>query len=143
MGGVRLQGGQEAAGPVLGIKLEVAVLSVHPAPDVPHRDPLGGDLQDDPRPIDPHPQPIRVALSSAPALEPDGACITLRDGERLLDTSPEGDAWLASEEAYRDENRERLKATLAEQGDATWKLARLETEWLEVAEALERTDERG
>ncbi|UJR85610.1 hypothetical protein [Sandaracinus amylolyticus] len=62
---------------------------------------LGGDLRDDPRPIDPDPQPIRVSLASAPALEPDGACVTLRDGETLLDTSPEGDAWLASDEGLR------------------------------------------
>jgi len=66
-----------------------------------------------------------------------------REMESVRAIRAASDAWLASEEAYRDENRERLKATLAEQGDATWKLARLETEWLEIAEALERADERG
>jgi ATP-binding cassette subfamily F protein 3 len=50
------------------------------------------------------------------------------------------DAWLASEDAYADENREKLKTTVAEQGDAAWRLARLESEWLEVAEALQRID---
>ena len=48
------------------------------------------------------------------------------------------DAWLASSEAYADDVRETLKKTLARQGELTWQLARLEAEWLDVAEALER-----
>jgi ATP-binding cassette subfamily F protein 3 len=48
------------------------------------------------------------------------------------------DDWLAAPEAYSDENRQALKARLARQGDVTWQLARLEAEWLEVAEALEK-----
>ena len=34
----------------------------------------------------------------------------------------------------------RLVASLARQGELTWVLARLEAEWLEVAEALERAE---
>jgi ATP-binding cassette subfamily F protein 3 len=48
------------------------------------------------------------------------------------------DAWLASSDAYTDDARETLKKTLARQGELTWQLARLEAEWLDVAEALER-----
>ena len=48
------------------------------------------------------------------------------------------DAWLASSEAYIEENKERLKASLARQGDLAWQLARVEAEWLELHEALER-----
>jgi ATP-binding cassette subfamily F protein 3 len=64
-----------------------------------------------------------------------------REIEALQQGKATADAWLATPDAYADENREKLKATVAEQGDATWKLARLESEWLEVAEALERLDE--
>ena len=49
------------------------------------------------------------------------------------------DAWLATTAAYADESREILKTNLARQGEVTWQLARLEAEWLELAEALERT----
>ncbi|MEO8752834.1 MAG: ATP-binding cassette domain-containing protein [Casimicrobiaceae bacterium] len=48
------------------------------------------------------------------------------------------DAWLASPAAYAEEEREALKAKVARQGELTWQLAKLETKWLEVAEALER-----
>jgi ATP-binding cassette subfamily F protein 3 len=48
------------------------------------------------------------------------------------------EAWLASADAYADDARETLKTALARQGELTWRLARLEAEWLEVAEALER-----
>jgi ATP-binding cassette subfamily F protein 3 len=48
------------------------------------------------------------------------------------------DAWLASEAAYADEARDALKERIARQGELTWQLARLETEWLDNAEALER-----
>jgi ATP-binding cassette, subfamily F, member 3 len=45
--------------------------------------------------------------------------------------------WLASADAYAEPMKEELKARLARQGDLTWQLARLETEWLELSEALE------
>ena len=49
------------------------------------------------------------------------------------------DAWLASEAAYaEDAQRDMLKERIARQGEVTWQLARLESEWLENAEALER-----
>ena len=60
--------------------------------------------------------------------------------DSLLARKREVDDWLASEDAYSDANRERMKAALAEQGDFTWQLARLETEWLEVADALQAMD---
>ena len=50
------------------------------------------------------------------------------------------DAWLATSDAYADDAKERLVASLARQGELTWVLARLEAEWLEVAEALERAE---
>jgi ATP-binding cassette subfamily F protein 3 len=48
------------------------------------------------------------------------------------------DAWLAAPDAYAEENRDALKERLARQGELTWQLARLETEWLEVSDALEK-----
>jgi ATP-binding cassette subfamily F protein 3 len=48
------------------------------------------------------------------------------------------EAWLASPEAYDDANREQLKSGVARQGDLVWQLARLEAEWLEVTEALDK-----
>ena len=48
------------------------------------------------------------------------------------------DAWLAAPLAYTEENRDALKEKLARQGELTWQLARLESEWLEVSEALEK-----
>ena len=50
------------------------------------------------------------------------------------------DAWLASPAAYAEAAREDLKAKVARQGELTWQLARLETQWLEVAEELQRLD---
>ena len=52
------------------------------------------------------------------------------------------DAWLASEAAYAEDARDTLKARIARQGEITWQLARLETEWLENAEALENVRRR-
>ena len=49
------------------------------------------------------------------------------------------DAWLASTEAYSEEAKPRLLASLERQGELVWTLARLEAEWLEVAEALDAT----
>jgi ATP-binding cassette subfamily F protein 3 len=48
------------------------------------------------------------------------------------------DAWLVTSDAYAEDARETLKTNLARQGELTWELARLEAEWLELAEALER-----
>jgi ATP-binding cassette subfamily F protein 3 len=63
-----------------------------------------------------------------------------REMEALQSAKVAADAWLASEAAYADDSRDRLKATLAETGDLGWRLARLESEWLDVAEALQRID---
>ena len=62
------------------------------------------------------------------------------DMETLLARKREIDTWLASDDAYVDANREQLKATIAEQGDVGWRLARLEAAWLEVADALQAMD---
>ena len=48
------------------------------------------------------------------------------------------DAWLATPDAYAENQRDDLKANVARQGELQWQLARLETEWLELAEALEK-----
>ena len=50
------------------------------------------------------------------------------------------EAWLASSEAYTEANKDELKAKLAQQGDFAWRLARLEADWLELTEALEKLD---
>jgi len=50
------------------------------------------------------------------------------------------DAWLATGDAYSDAAREALKEKIARQGELQWHLARLEAEWLELAEALERIE---
>jgi ATP-binding cassette subfamily F protein 3 len=46
--------------------------------------------------------------------------------------------WLASPAAYADDERDALRERLARQGELMWQLARLEAEWLEVSEALEK-----
>jgi ATP-binding cassette subfamily F protein 3 len=46
--------------------------------------------------------------------------------------------WLASPSAYAEEQKETLKERIAQQGDLAWQLARLETQWLEISEALEK-----
>jgi ATP-binding cassette subfamily F protein 3 len=57
----------------------------------------------------------------------------------LLSTEKSGlDDWLASSEAYIEDNKERLIASLARRGDLDWQLARDEAEWLELHEAIER-----
>jgi ATP-binding cassette subfamily F protein 3 len=50
------------------------------------------------------------------------------------------DEWLATRDAYVDEAKERLVAAIERQGELTWTLARLESEWLELAEALDKLD---
>ena len=47
------------------------------------------------------------------------------------------EAWLGGAEAYADEHREALKAKVTRQGEVMWQLARLETEWLQLAETME------
>jgi ATP-binding cassette subfamily F protein 3 len=46
--------------------------------------------------------------------------------------------WLASPAAYAETERDTLKERIAQQGDLAWRLARLEAEWLEISEALEK-----
>jgi ATP-binding cassette subfamily F protein 3 len=48
------------------------------------------------------------------------------------------EAWLASPEAYDEAGKETLKSRVTRQGDLAWQLARLEAEWLDVSEALEK-----
>ncbi len=48
------------------------------------------------------------------------------------------DAWLASDAAYTAEAKDALKEKIARQGELAWQLARLESEWLDNAEALEK-----
>ncbi len=50
------------------------------------------------------------------------------------------DDWLAQQDSYTEANRATLSERIARQGDVTWQLARLETEWLEIAEAMDRLD---
>ncbi|HET9670368.1 MAG TPA: ATP-binding cassette domain-containing protein, partial [Casimicrobiaceae bacterium] len=65
-----------------------------------------------------------------------------QDLARLGDEKTALDAWLATSDAYADDAKERLVASLARQGELTWVLARLEAEWLEIAEKLERIERR-
>jgi ATP-binding cassette subfamily F protein 3 len=55
--------------------------------------------------------------------------------------------WLASPDAYADADadaaRDALKERLVRQGDLNWQLARLEAEWLEISEAIEKLDAAG
>ena len=60
------------------------------------------------------------------------------DLERLGAEKADLEAWLATSDAYTPEAKERLTAALARQGELTWTLARIESEWLDIAEALER-----
>ncbi len=46
--------------------------------------------------------------------------------------------WLASPAAYATAEKDTLKERIAQQGDLSWRLARLEAEWLEISEALEK-----
>ena len=48
------------------------------------------------------------------------------------------EAWLASSDAYTEANKDELKTRLARQGDLAWRQARLEGEWLELTDALEK-----
>jgi len=46
--------------------------------------------------------------------------------------------WLASADAYIETAKDRLRENLARQGDLNWRLARLEAQWFEISEALEK-----
>ncbi|MBS0326497.1 MAG: ATP-binding cassette domain-containing protein [Proteobacteria bacterium] len=59
-----------------------------------------------------------------------------REMEALEGEKRELERWLASPAAYADDEKARLVAALERQGELTFSLARLETEWLELAEAL-------
>jgi len=48
--------------------------------------------------------------------------------------------WLASPDAYADTRKDELKERLARQADLRWQLARLETEWLEISQILEKPE---
>jgi ATP-binding cassette subfamily F protein 3 len=48
------------------------------------------------------------------------------------------EAWLVSEDAYAETNKERLLIVLERQGDLSWQLARAESTWLELQGELER-----
>jgi ATP-binding cassette, subfamily F, member 3 len=78
----------------------------------------------------------RLADTRKPLLarqsELEAGMATLADEKKALD------AWLATEIAYAPESRVELQAALLRQGELTWMLARLESDWLEVAEALDR-----
>ncbi|HWD15266.1 MAG TPA: ABC transporter ATP-binding protein, partial [Casimicrobiaceae bacterium] len=63
-----------------------------------------------------------------------------QDLTRLGDEKASLDAWLATSDAYVGDAKERLVASLARQGELTWVLARLEAEWLEIAEKLEHVE---
>jgi ATP-binding cassette, subfamily F, member 3 len=60
-----------------------------------------------------------------------------REIEQLDAERMEIEAWLASTAAYAEESRDALNEKLARQGELVWRLARLETEWLEVSDALQ------
>jgi len=61
------------------------------------------------------------------------------DLERLGAEKQVLDDWLSTPEAYAEDAKERLVTSLERQGELTWTLARLEAEWLEIAEALDAT----
>ena len=61
-----------------------------------------------------------------------------QDIERLTGERATLDEWLATGEAYAEDAKERLVAAIARQGELTWMLARLESEWLEIAESLDK-----
>jgi ATP-binding cassette subfamily F protein 3 len=48
------------------------------------------------------------------------------------------DLWLATPDAYADPNKEQLRQAVERHGDVVWQLARVEAQWLELHEALER-----
>jgi ATP-binding cassette subfamily F protein 3 len=65
-----------------------------------------------------------------------------QDLERLTAEKAALDAWLATSEAYAEDSKERLVTAIARQGELTWTLARVESEWLELAQALDTVADR-
>jgi ATP-binding cassette, subfamily F, member 3 len=61
-----------------------------------------------------------------------------KDLERLAAEKQALDEWLALPDAYADEAKERLVASIERQGELVWTLARLEAEWLDIVGELER-----
>ena len=61
-----------------------------------------------------------------------------RELDALTTEKRELDACLAAPDAYLEDSKERLKQALARHGDLGWQLARIEAQWLELHEALER-----
>ena len=66
-----------------------------------------------------------------------------QDLESLTAEKASLDAWLATSAAYAEDMKDRLVASIARQGELTWTLAQVESEWLEIAEALERVGKIG
>lgn len=64
----------------------------------------------------------------------EGEMRALEDEKAALDT------WLATPEAYAADARERLQQAVERSGAITWELARRESAWLELAEALDLID---
>ena len=58
--------------------------------------------------------------------------------EALGKQKQEIDAWLATEDAYAADAKDALKERIARQGEIAWQLARFESEWIELAEKLEK-----
>jgi ATP-binding cassette, subfamily F, member 3 len=58
--------------------------------------------------------------------------------ERLEAEKRELDAWLASADAYEESNKEPLIEALERKGDLAWRLARAESQWLELQGKLEQ-----
>jgi ATP-binding cassette subfamily F protein 3 len=61
-----------------------------------------------------------------------------KDLERLTAEKQALDDWLSTSDAYADDMKDRLVVSIARQGELTWTLARLESEWLELAHALDQ-----
>ena len=66
-----------------------------------------------------------------------------REMEALATEKTALEAWLASADAYTDASRDELKSKLARQGDLAWQLGRLDAEWLELGDALEKLVKAG
>jgi ATP-binding cassette, subfamily F, member 3 len=63
-----------------------------------------------------------------------------RELEALAAEKTALEAWLASADAYTDTNKDELKTRLARRGDLAWQQARLEADWLELTDAMEKLD---
>ena len=65
----------------------------------------------------------------------------MRRAQAVSPSEAEGSAPLAGRQMkILRRLRELLRERLSRQSDVTWQLARLETEWLEVSEALEKLE---